>query len=49
MQARSAEMLVPDILAKGNKDVGMKAQVILQSWKRLAHGAFGLDCSLALF
>jgi len=24
-------MLVPDILAKGSKDVGIKAEVILQS------------------
>lgn len=49
MQARNAEMLVPYILAKGSKDVGIKAEMILQSWKRLAHGAFGLDRSLALF
>lgn len=46
MQARNAEMLVPDILAKGNKDEGIKAKMILQSWKRLAHGVLGLDYSL---
>lgn len=49
MQARNYEMLVPDILAKGSKEVEIKAKMILQSWKILACGAFGLDCSPVLF
>lgn len=49
MQAKNAEMPVPYILIEGSKDVGIKTEMILQSWRRWAHGVFGLDCSIVLF
>lgn len=48
MQGRNAEMPVLCILAKGSKDVEMKTEMIVQSWKTWAHGVFGLDFCIAL-